>query len=80
MSKQSSITAPSNYKETSTNPIWVDAMQKELEALHKNKTWELVALPPGKKPIGCKRVYKVMLHADGSLERCKARLVAKGYD
>lgn len=55
-------------------------MQKELDALSKNKTWDLVPLPPGKKAIGCRWVFKVKLNADGSLERCKARLVAKGYN
>lgn len=55
-------------------------MKKELLALETNKTWDLVDLPIGKKAIGCKWVYKIKLHADGSLERCKARLVAKGFN
>lgn len=55
-------------------------MQKEIQPLTNNKTWELVDLPPGKKAIGSKWVYKVKLHADGSSERCKAHLVAKGYN
>ena len=54
-------------------------MEKEIEALLANHTWEVVTLPTGKKPIGCKWVFKVKLKADGSLERCKARLVAQGY-
>lgn len=71
---------PNNYKEASQNPLWVEAMKKELEALSKNKTWVVVTLPKGKKAIGCKWVYKVKLKSDGTLERFKARLVAKGYN
>ncbi|KAL8110513.1 hypothetical protein AgCh_026291 [Apium graveolens] len=55
-------------------------MNKEIQALIENNTWELVDLPKGKKAIGSKWVYKVKLKADGSLERCKARLVAKGFN
>lgn len=51
-----------------------------IEALHKNKTWEVVPLPHGKKAIGSKWVFKVKLKANGTLERYKARLVAKGYN
>ena len=36
-------------------------------------------LPKGKKPVGCKWVFTITYHADGTIERYKARLVAKGY-
>ncbi|KAL0455649.1 UNVERIFIED_CONTAM: Retrovirus-related Pol polyprotein from transposon RE1 [Sesamum latifolium] len=55
-------------------------MRQELDALEQNDTWEVVALPPGKKAIGNKWVYKLKLKADGSIDRYKARLVAKGYN
>ena len=58
----------------------MEAMVEENEFLSKNKTWELTELPKGKKPIGCKWVFKkkeAILEKEG--ERFKARLVAKGY-
>ena len=54
-------------------------MDKEIQALEKTHTWVLSPLPPSKRPIGCKWVYKVKLNPDGAVERYKARLVAKGY-
>ncbi|KAL8154536.1 hypothetical protein AgCh_000052 [Apium graveolens] len=75
-----SFTEPTSYEEAVIDPRWRDAMAKELDALQKNNTWILVDLPPGKKPIGCKWVYKIKCKADGSIERFKARLVAKGYN
>ena len=33
---------------------WIIAMQKEMESLHKNGTWDLVKLPKDKKDIHCK--------------------------
>ena len=53
---------------------WSDACQYEIDALHKNDTWELTELPPGRKSIKSKWVFK--LKADG---RYRARLVAKGF-
>ena len=53
-------------------------MRIEMEALEKNGTSEIVELPRGKKPIGCKWVFTVKYKVDGTLERYKARLVQKG--
>nr|GEY11135.1 hypothetical protein [Tanacetum cinerariifolium] len=50
-----------------------EAMNKELQALEANKTWELILLPPNKIPIGCKWVYRIKFHADGIIERHRAR-------
>ena len=51
----------------------------EFQSLIDNRTWELVELPKGRKPVGCKWVFRTKLRSDGTVERYKARLVAKGY-
>ncbi|GJY97595.1 retrovirus-related pol polyprotein from transposon TNT 1-94 [Tanacetum coccineum] len=69
---------PHTYKQAAKDPRWVETMTKEIQALEPNNTWELTILPPHKLPIGCKWVFKIKYHVDGSLERFEARLVAKG--
>ena len=44
-----------------------------------NKVWELVPLPEGAKPIGCKWIFKTKRDANGNVEKYKVRLVAKGF-
>ncbi|MCO5552696.1 hypothetical protein L7F22_006213 [Adiantum nelumboides] len=55
------------------------AMQSKYDALIENGTWTLCDLPPGKKAIGTKWVYKLKRKPDGEIDRYKAQLVAKGY-
>lgn len=54
-------------------------MKLEIQSLCDNNTWEIVDLPAGKTPIGCKWVYKVKYKVVGTMERYKARLFAKGF-
>eukprot|EP00253_Pinus_taeda_P011529 PITA_11529 len=79
MSKILNIVEPSNYEEASKSDEWRVAMHEEMESIYRNHTWDLVELPEGKTPIGCKWLYKPKINADGSVEKFKARLVAKGY-
>ena len=58
---------------------WEHATDSEYDSLQKAGTYELVRLPPGRSPIGCKWVLKVKRGADGQVERYKARLVAQGF-
>ncbi|XP_074288117.1 uncharacterized protein LOC141613279 [Silene latifolia] len=79
LARVDAIKEPNNYFEASKHVEWRNAMAAEIKALEDNGTWKIVSLPSGKRPIGCKWVYKVKLKADGTLERYKARLVAQGY-
>ena len=58
---------------------WLDAMREEIEAHRVNGTWRVCALPPGKRAIGCKWVFRLKRNADGLIECYKARLVAQGF-
>ena len=50
-----------------------------MSMIQKNKTWELVDRPEGRKVIGVKWVFRTKLNADCSINKHKARLVVKGY-
>lgn len=43
-------------------------MQVELDALDNTCTWTHVDLPPNTEKIGCKWVYKIKHHDDGTIE------------
>ena len=69
---------PQFFSHAINDPKWCEAMAKEISALEDNHTWEFTYLPPGKRALGCKWVYKIKYHADGTIERYKARLVVLG--
>ena len=77
------IEEPKTYTEALSDPIhgrgWRDAIQTELENLQSHGVWELDKLPEGRRPIGCKWVFKIKYDENGLLEKYKARLVAQGF-
>jgi hypothetical protein len=82
VSDDGKFTDPTSYNEaisSDQSSEWKKAMTEELDSMKKNDVWDLVELPDGVKPVGCKWVFKTKLNPDGSVERYKARLVAKGY-
>jgi hypothetical protein len=70
---------PATFAEAKQDGAWRSAMLKEMMAIERNKTWRLVKLPQGHRPIGLKWVYKLKKDVDGNVIKHKARLVAKGY-
>jgi len=54
-------------------------MEKELSSLRDLNTWTLVDLPPKRKALKGRWVYKTKLNKDGSIDKYKARWVAKGF-
>jgi hypothetical protein len=73
------MSIPKDWRCAKKDPKWNDAMKEGISDLQKNKTWELIPLPRGKKTVGCKWVFTVKQTPKGKVERYKARLVAKGY-
>ena len=81
--EQSHLTeTPTTFRDAITSQDkekWKVAMEKEMKSLQSNDVWDLVKLPPERKVVGSKWVFKKKTGADGSVERHKARLVAQGY-
>ncbi|GAA0173738.1 transmembrane signal receptor [Lithospermum erythrorhizon] len=70
---------PMNFYEAEKQKEWVEAMNEEIYAIEKSKTWELATVPKGRKAIGVKWVFQIKKNAKADVERYKARLIAKGY-
>ena len=65
--------------EALSHPNWKQTMVEEMATLHSSGTWDLVILPAGKTPVGCRWVYTMKIGPDGRVDSLKARLVAQGY-
>jgi hypothetical protein len=62
------VSIPNSVQEALRDPRWKEAMNEEMKSLHKNSTWEVVDLPEGKKPVGCRWVFSIKYRADGTIE------------
>jgi hypothetical protein len=70
---------PTSFTEAERNLSWRKAMMEEMDSIVENGTWNLIDLPPGRKPIGVKWVFKVKRDKHGAMSKHKAHLVVKGY-
>jgi hypothetical protein len=70
---------PSNFDEVEQDPSRRRAMLVEMKSIEENGTWCLADLPPGRRAIGLKWVFKVKHDAKGNVVKHKAQLVVKGY-
>lgn len=73
---------PTSYAEAmnrSDSKQWEEAAQSEYDSIQAAGTWTLVPLPPDRKAIRCKWVFKIKRLSHGAIDRYKARLVAKGF-
>lgn len=54
-------------------------IQREIDSIEENNTWELTELPDGHKVIDLKWIYKIKRYASGKVVKHKTRLVMKCY-
>jgi hypothetical protein len=66
---------PTSFVEAERNPSWRKAMMEEMDSIEENGTWSLVDLPPGRKPIGVKWVFKAKRDEHGVVSKHKAHLM-----
>ncbi|GJX42863.1 integrase, catalytic region, zinc finger, CCHC-type containing protein [Tanacetum coccineum] len=70
---------PKNFKQSMTEPSWIDAMQEEIHEFGRLQVWELVPCPDKVLLIKLKWIYKVKTDEFGGVLKNKARLVAQGF-
>ena len=51
---------------SSNSQNWIDAMKDEMKSMNDNEFWNLVELPEGVKPIGCKLIFKTKKDSKGN--------------
>lgn len=60
---------PKSFVEAVKDGRWRDAMQAEIHALENNGTWVVTQMPPRKKALGCRWVYKIKYKSNDTIER-----------
>ena len=68
---------PLTFVEASKDKKWIQAMDKEIQAIERNDAWEVVAFPSDHQAIGVKWMYKMKKKAEGEVENTKRDLPSK---
>ena len=55
-------------------------MDEEINALLKNRTWDLVPSSMSQNVVGCKWIFRIKKNKDGNIIQYKARYVARGFN
>jgi hypothetical protein len=63
---------PSSVDDALRQRQWMQAMVLELESIEENRTWSLVDLPKGQRPISVKWVFKLKQDENGEVVKYKA--------
>ena len=58
---------------------WMSSMKEELSSMDALNVWTLMELPPGRRSLPCRWVFKAKRSAEGEIERFRSRLVLKGF-
>jgi hypothetical protein len=70
---------PRSFSEAERHATWCAAMQSEMDAIEKNRTWELADLPRGHNAITLKWVFKLKRDEACAIVKHKARLLAHSF-
>jgi hypothetical protein len=68
-----------SFTEAERHATWRAMMQSEMDAVEKNRTWELADLPHGHNAITLKWVFKLKRDEAGAIIKHKACLVARDF-
>jgi hypothetical protein len=68
-----------SFTEAEKDAVWHAAMKAEMDAVEKNRTWELADLSRGHRVITLKWMFKLKRDEVGAIIKHKARLVARGF-
>lgn len=73
---------PQSVAEVKRRPdmeLWEESMNAELTALAEKNVFEWSDLPPGRKALPSRWVFKIKRTQTGAVEKYKSRIVAKGF-
>ena len=70
---------PLDFNSASQDAKWQSAIQKEVDAILRNRTWDIIDRPSNRKPITAKWIFKLKRTTEGVVNKLKARIVARGF-
>jgi hypothetical protein len=70
---------PRSFAEAEIDAIWRAVMKTEMDAVEKNRSWELADLPHGHRVITLNWMFKLKRDEVDAIIKHKTRLVARGF-